>query len=396
MNGASDSPNRDQMADQLQRRQETLEISGWGLPFRFFQPHNPCFWAFVALTIWGVIQMWEQWSHVNLGIATLASSVVLLALYGIVLGLVFLNIDRYDGQPFKLLAVAFIWGAVPAVFGMAIGANEALGQIYGKLFGQAFTTDWSAALSAPFVEETAKGIGFLLLLGLASRRIRSVSDALLVGAFIGLGFEILEDLLYTFNAAITASGSDQVGAAIQMVIVRSSSGIFSHALFTALFSAGLIYLVGTPALKRNAGRGILLMFVAVLSHGVWDGAAAIAGGGGGAVVVMAVIMIVGLCALVYAFRRAASRDREWIRDVLGPEVTSGNLRPEELDAAAGTHKQKVAFVKAPGGKKTRRGRRNRKRLVAACRNLSRQLARSRGEDSPGVESARERILSHRR
>ena len=70
MNGASDSPNRDQMADQLQRRQETLEISGWGLPFRFFQPHNPCFWAFVALTIWGVIQMWEQWSHVNLGIAT--------------------------------------------------------------------------------------------------------------------------------------------------------------------------------------------------------------------------------------------------------------------------------------------------------------------------------------
>lgn len=377
--------------DALERRRKTLELSGWGLPFKFWQPRNPCFWAYIALMVWGAIQMWDQWSHVNLNAATLISSVVLLGLFGVALGLVFLAIDRYDRQPLKLLSVGFLWGAIAAVFGIAIDANVALGEIYGKLFGQAFTTDWAAALSAPFVEETAKGIGFLLLLGLASRRIRSVSDALLVGAFIGLGFEILEDLLYTFNAASSSGGTNEIGAAIQMVITRSASGIFSHALFTALFSAGLIYVIGTPALKRNVGRGVILMLAAVFSHGIWDGAAAIAGGGSAAVLVMAAIVIFGFCALIYAFRRAAPQDREWMRDVLAPEVATGTITEAEVTAAAGTRKERKAFIKAPAETKHRHMRRDRKRLLATCRKLTRELARSGGDDSPKVQDLREHI-----
>ncbi|MGA9874118.1 MAG: hypothetical protein WBQ44_23660 [Rhodococcus sp. (in: high G+C Gram-positive bacteria)] len=38
----------------------------------------------------------------------------------------------------------------------------------------------------------------------------------------------------------------------------------SHPLFTALFCAGLIYLIGTPAQPRRVGRGLVLILVPIL------------------------------------------------------------------------------------------------------------------------------------
>ncbi|MBN8866319.1 MAG: PrsW family intramembrane metalloprotease [Solirubrobacterales bacterium] len=378
-----------------ERRREALALSGWGRPLKLVQPGNPCFWVFLGLTVWGFIQMWKQWTNVDVSPATTISAVVLLGLYGVALALIFLNVDRYARQPSRLLAAAFLWGGVAATFGIAIGANDALSGIYGKLFGHAFVTDWWAALSAPFVEESAKAAGFLLLLGLAPNRIRSVCDALLVGAFLGLGFEILEDLLYTFNAAIGAAGSDQVGAAIQMVIIRSATGLFSHALYTALFCAGLIYVIGTPALARKTGRGIFLMAAAVIAHAVWDGAGAIADGSPLTIAVSTVIVVAGLAVFVYVFRRAVPQERAWMHDVLAPEESDGTLTSAELEAAAGTRRQRKSFVKAPEGKKTRKGRRGRRRLIKAVDDLAHSLAESGGDDSPAVDAARGRVATLR-
>ena len=94
---------------------------------------------------------------------------------------------------------------------MALPGNAALMDLYAKFFGQAWATDWKAGLTAPFVEETAKGAVFLLLLGLAPFVIRTVYDGLIVGAYVGLGFQVLEDMLYGQNAAYTNFGVDQVG-----------------------------------------------------------------------------------------------------------------------------------------------------------------------------------------
>lgn len=381
--------------EELERRRRALELSGWGLPFKFLQPRNPCFWLFAVLTVWGAFQMWKQLSNVDLEFATLLSSVVLLGLYGVVLGLIFRKIDRYGGQPRKLLTAALAWGGVAAVFGLAIIANDALSDIYGKLFGHAFVIDWWAALSAPFVEESSKAAGFLLLLGLAPGRIRSAWDALLVGAFLGLGFEIIEDLIYTFNAAAGSTGADQVQAAIEMFFVRSGTGFFSHAIYTALFCSGLIYLIGTPALPRSTGRGVLFMAAAVISHGVWDGAGAIADGGGATILVMGGIIIFTAVVFVYAYRLGAPQERAWMRDILQPEVTDGAITEEELNASAGTWKQSRSFVKAPGGTRQRRGRRRRQRIVKSGRHLARELGAAGGGDSPRVSEVRAEIAQLR-
>ena len=79
------------------------------------------------------------------------------------------------------------------------------------------------------------------------------------------------------NQANLSFGENQIGAAIQIVVVRSIAGLFAHAFFSAIFGAGLVYLVGTAVTHTQIGRGLGLIVVAMIVHGSWDGMAAIAG-----------------------------------------------------------------------------------------------------------------------
>ena len=185
--------------------------------------------------------------------------------------------DRWERTPAALALAAFIGGGLAATFAIAIVGNAALSSLYTKAFGQAWAVDWQAGLTAPFVEETAKGAIFVLLLGLAPVVIRTAADGLIVGAYVGLGFQILEDILYAQNSAYAAFGAHQADAVLSLFVLRAITGIPSHALYTALFGAGVIYALGTTAQPRRLGRGIALMLSAVVIHGLWDSASAIGG-----------------------------------------------------------------------------------------------------------------------
>ena len=95
--------------------------------------------------------------------------------------------DRYERTPGRLALAAFVGGGLGAPWAMALPGNGAMMDLYAKTLGQAWASDWKAGLTAPFVEETAKGIVFVLLLGLAPVVIRTVYDGLIVGAYVGLG-----------------------------------------------------------------------------------------------------------------------------------------------------------------------------------------------------------------
>jgi RsiW-degrading membrane proteinase PrsW (M82 family) len=97
-----------------------------------------------------------------------------------------------------------------------------------KLFGQAWATDWQAGLTAPFVEETSKGAIFLLMMGLAPVVVRTVSDGLIVGAYVGLGFQILEDIFYAQNVAFGQFGAHQSDAVLSTFVLRAVTGIPSR------------------------------------------------------------------------------------------------------------------------------------------------------------------------
>src|SRR6202012_2114112 len=156
------------------------------------------------------------------------------------------------------------WGGFAATGAMAANANTAILSLYTKLFGQTWALNWGAGLAAPFTEETAKGAGLLLLIALAPRQVRTAFDGFIMGAFIGLGFQIIEDITYALTSAGSQFGANQIGASIGTIVLRMVSGVAAHILYSAIFCAGLVYLVGRPAEPRKVGRGLLLVAIPML------------------------------------------------------------------------------------------------------------------------------------
>lgn len=376
-------------ADALERRREVLDLTGWGLPFRLWQPHNLCFWVYVVFVSLGALHFVSYFGN-GAGVlaAGLGAGAAATALYGLVFLAILRLGDHYERQPRKLVFTAFVWGAIPATFLFALTANTAMLAIYPKLFGQAFGADWAAALTAPFTEETSKAAGFILLLGLAPKLIRTPYDGVFIGAFIGLGFQLFEDVLYDFNSTIVGFGADQVNAALGTFVLRAGSGIFSHTLFSALFCCGLIYAIGTPIQRRRLALGIGLMVLAMIAHATWDAAPALAGASPIAFLGVIAFSVLALVLLFAVMRKTSGQEREFLRAVLEPEVANGTLTEDELDAACAPRKQRKRYIRAGKG---HRAHHNAKHVLHASFDLAHEIAKAHGQDSPGVEHERAEI-----
>lgn len=380
--------------DLLARREAAIEESGWGSRFHFFQPRNLCLWVYLLLIVMGARQLYEiaaptagVFADANLAAVASAGTFCLVFLLFLHHG------DRYERTPARLAVAAFIGGGIGAVWTMALPGNAAMMGLYAKFFGQAWASDWKAGLTAPFVEETAKGAVFVLLLGLAPFVIRTVYDGLIVGAYVGLGFQVLEDMLYGENAAYSNFGVDQVGAVMHTFFIRSLSGIASHAMYTAIFAAGIIYLVGTRAQPRRVGRGLLLMLSAMLVHGLWDSMLAIANANGFVVSVLMIgITVFSFVVLFVALRWGAHRERGWLRDVLAPEVANGTITDAEFTALTGEasrrRKDRKAAIK---GRDDGVSKRREKHILAASLDLAHDLSESHGAETPEVAHSRAEI-----
>jgi len=378
--------------DAAAARAAAIEASGWGAPFRLVQYRNLCFWVFVFGVAAGVYQMIRYYGPnlgaygVGLGVGTLG-----FAVYTIPWLLLLAYHNRYTSLPAKLLLTAFVWGATSAAFWIALHANGALLSLYGKAFGQAWVSDWGAGLTAPFTEEIAKALALVLLLGLAPRLVRSPYDGLMIGAYAGLGFQIFEDILYAFNGTYASFGADQVGAAWHILILRGITGLVGHVLFSAVFCAGLMWLLGRGERKHRL-RGLVLMLAAMLAHGTWDNLNAIGYSVAGILGIFLLLYLVApaadLLLLWVTFRLAAPQEQRWMRAILTPEVERGVLTGAEVDAAAGGWRTRRAYRKSLHG---HRDKSTATHVLAAAHDLARELALAGGHDTARVEHARAEI-----
>ncbi|MEV6216821.1 PrsW family intramembrane metalloprotease [Nocardia sp. NPDC051833] len=376
--------------DSAQARFLAIENSGWGRGFTFYQPRNLAFWVYVLITGSGallfVTRIASSYPAYGRAIAVTAA---VFAVYGALFWWFVAHIDRYARQPTKLLVAAFCWGGFAATWAMASYANAALIGIYAKVFGHAWAQDWGASLAAPFTEETAKGFGLLLIIALAPRLIRTAFDGFIVGAFLGLGFEIIEDIAYGMNSGASQFGADQVDASMSTVVLRVATGATGHLLYTALFCAGLVYLLGRPAEPRRVGRGTALIAIAMLLHGFWDSMANFAGNSAlGGIGVIVGTMIVALSIAAAVFRTTVPREREFLAQILAPEVENGTITENEAAAACADAKGRRAFRKTGAG---RAGRTRNDRVLDAIFDLADALAADRGAETPRVEFARSEI-----
>jgi protease PrsW len=369
-------------------RRRAIEQSGLGEEFQLVQPHNLAFWVYCLLVVAGAVVLSGQISIAAAAYSgALISGVIAFGLLAIAYLWFIRYEDRYTPVPRKLAAAGFVWGAVAAVGAFALLGNDAVMNVYAKAFGASFAFDWGAALTAPINEELAKGAGILLLLTLAPRLIRSPFDALVVGALVGLGFQISEDISYAFIGAANAFGD--IGAAWQTIIARTLASIPSHWMFSAIFGAGLAWFIGLPEVPARKGLGAGLMLTAMLMHGLWNASSAIGGDSAFGWIVPITVACVLIAVFVWVYETTVPVEREWMRELLAPEVRLGVVAPAELDALAGSRSTLKRYLR------TQPTRRTAERVLAAERELAHQIARDGGAETAAIQQARAAVTRAR-
>jgi RsiW-degrading membrane proteinase PrsW (M82 family) len=378
------------LADLDRARDVALDLSGWGRRFSFYQPRNFAFWGYLLLVGTGflvfVSTLAREYDAYGEAIGLAVTS---FAIYGGLFWWFAAYIDHYAKLPAKLMVVAFLWGGFAATGAMAANANDAILALYGKTFGQVWALNWGAGLAAPFTEEWAKGSGLLLLIAMAPRQIRTAFDGFIMGAFIGLGFQIIEDISYAMTSAGTQFGANQVGASIGTIILRMVSGVAAHILYSAIFCAGVVYLLGRPAEPRRVGRGLLLIAIPMLLHGTWDSVAAIAGPSALKLIgLLIATIIIALVIVVQVYKSTVKREQDFVRDVMAPEQARNVITAAELEAMAGNRKARKAYRKAS---RNRQERKRARYVLNSAYALAEELAAARGADTDRVRFARSEV-----
>jgi hypothetical protein len=158
-------------------------------------------------------------------------------------------------------------------------------------------------------------------------------------------------------------------------------------MWSGIAGAGLIYLVGRPAERRNVGLGLALLIAPMIGHGIWDAAPTLGGAAGGFAIYF-VLGIIAIVLLVWTYRHTVSTEQQWMHDILEPEVARGVITEDELTATAGSHKVRRHYIKSHKGHHAERAA---KHVVEAIHELADEIAVSNGVDTPDVDHARAEI-----
>ena len=374
----------------LTAQQEAIRESCWGERLDLWQPRNAALWVWAAGVVAGLILFINRIAAVPaVYTPAVIGGLVVWSLF-LVPWIVFLrHKDRYAPMPGLLAGVGFLWGGLAATYAISISGNHALTDIYAKAVSPEFAARWGLALTAPFVEESAKACGIVLLIALAPRLVRSAWDGLFLGAFVGLGFQAFESWQYTFQGAAGNLGENQARTVVEYVLLRGVyTGLVSHALFSALIGMGIVWLIGRPAEPRRPLRGILLIGSGVAGHFAMNAFTALGLIAYYLAIVAIMIIAIAIIALILAERAAPAREREWMHDLMAPEVARGTIAEPELDALAGRYAHRRRYIRSARG---RAGRKRARLVIRASLDLAEDIGRSGGRETPEVIDARSEV-----
>lgn len=337
-----------------------------------------------------------------LGLSTVAA-VVPAAVYGWLV----LRLDRYEAEPGRAIAAAFAWGAIGAILLSVVGGFLFQALLVAALSPTPDAASFlSAAVGAPLVEESFKGVALLGLLAFFRHELDNVLDGVVYGALIGLGFAMTENVLY-FGAAYVEGG---VGGLGELFVARAVLDGFGHAAYTATTGAAVGW--ARQQYRRGALRFVVPIAgwgLAVIQHALWNGGTFIVAGllGDGVspiavVLVQAPLFVLPALVVLYLIARLSGR-RELgvIRHELAAEVDRGVLTTEEYATLGDEVRRRAALAAADrrGGRRLR-GRQGRFFHVAAelafrKYHLGRGEAPKPGQRAP-EEAYREELASLRR
>lgn len=239
--------------------------------------------------------------------------------------------DKYDREPFKLVLANYLWGALGAVIFAVIGS------LLLSSFASFFINDElhlghiGAIVIAPIVEETTKG--FFLLITVANRKFDNVTDGIVYGGAIGLGFGMTENFIYFVSYGTT------VPDWIAIVTIRTLFTAVMHCVATATFGAFLGY-----AKFRNKYFKIIFplagLLLAMIIHASWNFAVSFQSTAPLGFLFMFITIIV----FIVVFSLSIVNEKKIIWTELLEEASLGNIPANHINILSSSVRDKQGWI----------------------------------------------------
>ncbi len=168
--------------------------------------------------------------------------------------------DKNEPEPIKFVLNHFFYGATVAIF-LGIVGSKVFSFPLDFLFSEKTTTLLKVIMIAPIVEELAKAS--ILFKTISNKNIDNLTDGLIYGGAIGLGFGMTENFLYFI------AFSNSLETLIPIIIMRTLFSAVMHTISTATVG-GIMSLAKYSSDNKFALSTISGLLIAMFIHFTWN------------------------------------------------------------------------------------------------------------------------------
>ena len=246
-------------------------------------------------------------------LASAAAAIIPMFLYLLLIW----KFDRYDREPFGLILKNYLWGAIGAIILTLIFSIFFNGIISLFVTDEFSLNHFDTIILAPFIEELMKGVFLFIMVN--NRKFDNLTDGIVYGGAIGLGFGMTENFLYFITYA--SSLNDW----IVLVIMRTLFSAAMHCTATASFGAFLSF-----AKYKTGGKKISIILagflIAMLIHFTWNFNVSFEN----TALVGIVSMLITFSAFIIVFSISVYNEKKIIYNELLEEVNNGLIPVEHI------------------------------------------------------------------
>ncbi len=191
-------------------------------------------------------------------IASLLAAIVPISFY-----LFFLwKYDRYEPEPVGNVIKHFLWGAIGAIlFGIIISSFFVIDNNFNYSTNKV-TSLFGIVLVAPIVEEIGKGL--FLIRSAKKNYFDNMTDGIVYGGAIGLGFGMTENFMYFLMY------NNDFSNWLSIVIIRTMFSATMHAIATATFGAALALAKFSDNKTKKLLFPLFGILLAIIFHATWN------------------------------------------------------------------------------------------------------------------------------
>lgn len=239
--------------------------------------------------------------------------------------------DRYDPEPVSLYIKNFLWGAVGAIILSIIG-NFFLSAFFSFFINDKQLLEHTETIIiAPLIEEITKGL--FLLITVANRKFDNMTDGIVYGGAIGLGFGMTENFLYFITYGNTFSEW------IFLVLIRTLFTAVMHCVATATFGAFLGYAKFRPLLIKIIFPPLGLL-LAIFIHFAWNFSVSFE-----QTSFQGFLFLIGsIIIFLFTFKISVLNEEKLIFNELSEESINGVIPKEHLKILNSTIREKKGWI----------------------------------------------------